>query len=300
MSEISKNGLTLRWSEAVANAAGAGQRVLVEAGPASPANVLRLIYSIGGGPERAARGWLVGTDPETGIQAFAAHLPDIPKGQQMSWRPVLSQGARELDPKRAGTPDSVATNVTHAPPIIAKSDKLTPALAAQNEDTNQPLFAANWEYIFRVFVPFENDIHSLGETPDGVRMRFQIKPGGLVRGPAMNGEILSTGGDWMRIRMDGIGVADVHALIRTDTGGLILTEYTGICDFGSEGYKAICSGHLPETAPVRLAPRYLTSDPAWSWLNRIQGFAVGVAHLNDLLLQYDEYVVRTEPGGADG
>lgn len=299
MSEVSQNGLMLRWSEAVANATGAGQRVLVEAGPASPANVLRLIYSIGDGPERAVRGWPVGADPETGLQAFAAHLPDVPKGQQMNWRPVLSQGRHELDPKRAGAPESVVTDVTHAPLNIVKPDKLTPALAAQNEDTSQPLFAVNWEYIFRVFAPFENDIHSLGETPDGVRMRFQLKPGGLVRGPAMNGEILSTGGDWMRIRRDGIGVADVHALIRTDTGGLLLTEYTGICDFGPDGYKSLCAGHLPETAPVRLAPRYLTSDPAWSWLNRIQGFAVGVAHLNDLMLQYDEYVVRTEPGGGD-
>ena len=70
-----------------------------------------------------------------------------------------------------------------------------------------------------------------------------------MEGPALSGEILPLGGDWMRIRPDGVGIAQINALIRPVGGGIILTEYSGVVDFGLDG-----SGASPQAA-VRSARR---------------------------------------------
>ena len=75
MQQIAQNGLTLRWGEPVVDAIRRCQRVVMEAGPASPANVMRVLYSDGSAHERAARAWDIGIDPESGLQQFAADLP---------------------------------------------------------------------------------------------------------------------------------------------------------------------------------------------------------------------------------
>lgn len=295
MAEVSKNGLSMRWTDAVPDPLRQIQRVLVEVGPASPANVVHLIYSVAGGRERITRGWLVGTDPETGLQAFAADLPAQRPGCEIFWRPVLRQGARELDPGRV--PPAQAPKSAKAEQEDKKEDETLQDIV-RRQDTSRPKFDTGFDYLFRVFAPFVHDVHSVGDTPDGVRMYFQLRSGGLVRGPALNGEVLSGGGDWMRIRPDGIGIADVHALIRADDGSMILTEYTGMCDFGHGGIDKLAAGQLPQKVKVRLCPRYLTAAPQWSWLNRIQGFSVGEAHLENLLLEYDEYVAQGDGEAA--
>lgn len=303
MTEFSENGLTMLWADAVPDAARRMQRVLVQAKPASPANVLHLIYSVAGGPERRAQGWPVGTDPETGMQAFAADLPVLRDGVEMVWRPVLQHGFRMLDPKAANLQQTIGkapAPMPEAPAKAALPPGKTVAQLAAAQDTKRPKFPFSPTYLFRVFAPFDHDVQSVGETPDGVRMYFRLRGGGLVRGPAMNGDILSGGGDWMRIREDGIGIADVHALIRVEDGSMLLTEYSGVCDFGAIGIKALAAGHLPSKVEVRLCPRYLTSSPKWAWLNRIQGFSVGQAHLDDLVLEYDEYHVPIAGERSDG
>ncbi len=102
----------------------------------------------------------------------------------------------------------------------------------------------------------------------------------------------------MQVRSDGVGILNARAMIQPDSGGdLIMFEDSGICDFGPEGYAAVARGALPARAPVRLSQRYLTSNPAYLWMNRLQGFAIGEAHLSDITLRFD---VFTAKGHAHG
>lgn len=275
MREFSDGGVTLRWSEAAFQAATGVQRVLVEAGPAiSPHDTLRLFYREGGGPERAVRGWPLGQDPQTGLQQFAAALPVPAVGKQMTWRPVLTSGGRDYDPGNAVAPK--------------------PEDRAPKHETSSPVL----DHIAHFEVPFSGNFNPSGETPDGIWLHFAIKEGGTVTGPNLNGTIEPVGGDWMRVRPDGVGILHAKALINPTTGGApVMFDDTGICDFGTDGYAALAKGKLPPSAPVRLAPRYLTSNPRYMWINRLQGFGIGEASLSDITLRFDVYSAK---GTSDG
>lgn len=270
MREFTDRGVTLRWSEAI-NADGLS-RVLVEAGPAvSSHDTVRLICSENGGPERAIRGWPVLRDPQTGFQQFAAILPSVIQEKSLSWRPVLTSGGREYDPGPEEAPEAAP------PPTPAKPSAQSPVL----------------EHVAKFVVPFTGNFSPSGETPDGIWLHFAIKEGGTVEGPHLKGTIEPIGGDWMRVRSDGVGLLHAKALIKPSMGNApILFEDTGVCDFGPDGYAALAKGNLPASAPVRLAPRYLTSNPHYSWMNRVQGFGIGEASLSDITLRFDVYSAK--------
>ncbi len=270
MREFTDKGITLRWSEAVTQTVSGVQRVLVEAGPAvSSHDTLRLLFSEAGGPERAVRGWPVGCDPKTGMQQFAATLPLALAGKPMSWRPVLTSRGREVDPGYQ--------QVKPAQKPAADAAPVSPAL----------------DHIARFVVPFDANFRTTGETPEGLWLHFAIREGGTVCGPKLNGTIEPVGGDWMQVRPDGVGSLNARAMIKPDDGGApIMFEDSGICDFGQTAFAALCKGQLPATAPVHIASRYLTSNPNYKWLNRVQGIGIGQASLSDVTLRFDVYSAK--------
>nr|WP_253762888.1 DUF3237 domain-containing protein [Ruegeria sp. HKCCD4884] len=197
------------------------------------------------------------------------------QGKSLNWRPVLTSGGREYDPGPDTAPSA-------APAQQPKPAQQSPVL----------------EHIAKFTVPFTGDFHISGETPDGIWLHFAIKEGGTVEGPHLKGVIEPVGGDWMRVRPDGVGLLHARALIKPTEGGApILFEDTGVCEFGPDGYAAVLKSNLPATAPVRLAPRYLTSNPNYSWMNRVQGFGIGEASLSDITLRFDVYSAK---GTSDG
>ncbi len=295
MQEFTANGLTMRWAEPAAAALSGLRRVHVHAAPASPANVVRVIHSLGDGPERAARCWPVGSDPDTDAQIFAADLPVPRGGETLHWRPVLSNGAREADPGRAAAiaPASPVPSspIAGAPPP-ADAREEPPAVTGRPER-----FPYALDFMARVSVPLQNPPYAVGDTPDGLRVVYPVAPGGTIRGPRINGIFEPTGGDWMRIREDGIGIAGVSALVKTDDGALLLTEYSGVVDFGPDGQRRILEGNPPAQAEANLCPRFVASDPAWAWINRLQMIAFGRVTFATLLVEYDIYAMRSEAVG---
>ncbi len=183
-------------------------------------------------------------------------------------------------------------------PSPAPAARIEAVAAGRVAPSHPARFAFELEFLFRVTAPFEPDKYPVGETPDGIRLNYRLLDGGYVRGPALTGEILHRGGDWMRVRPDGVGIAHIHALIKPDQGGIVLTEYTGICDFGPDGYRQLAAGNAPKRAPLRFAPRYLTAEPHLSWLNRLQCFSVGEVNLERHLVEYDLYAMRSKPAGG--
>ncbi|MGA8755646.1 MAG: DUF3237 domain-containing protein [Stellaceae bacterium] len=301
MAEYTANGLTLRWDapELIAAAQRLAREVVVGVQPAHPSNVVKAIYTVNGGAVRIARGYRLRAAARSGEEElFAVDLPPQMDGDALAFLPILSCSGREADPRRGGLPLSPLPfsplMQTPAPDTTtgegSPGGRLVPAQTAR--------FAFEPEFLFRVTAPIEPDANPVGETPEGLRMMFAIGRGGKVDGPALTGEILHRGGDWMRIRPDGVGIAAIDALITPVDGGVVLTEYSGIIDFGPDGYRMLAAGGGPKRAPIRLAPRYLTAEPRLRWLNRLQCFAVGEVNLERYLVEYDLYAMRSRPSDA--
>lgn len=270
-----------RLIEGVSARPARGQGAEVHVLPAHPANAVKAVYSLAGGPEKEARGALTGLDPATGAQIFALDLPKPPEGLPLAWRPVLMRAGQVLDPARAGVkPDVLAPPAAPAP---------APTQAPAAFQTHAARFPFLPQFLFRVTVPFLADDSPVGETPDGLRFFFALGEGGTVKGPALNGTILHKGGDWMRVRRDGVGIASIDSVIHPDSGGLVLGEYGGVADFGPGAYAMLLAGQMPKRGAIRFVPRYLTSVPALQWMNRLQGMAIGEANLETRLVEYDLY-----------
>ena len=102
----------------------------------------------------------------------------------------------------------------------------------------------------------------IGATHEGNRSIFYAT-GGTVDGPKVKGTVLPGGGDWFRMRSDGVGELDVRATFKTDDGALIYTHYRGVMVPG-QGY-------------FRTTPRFETSAEKYQWLTKIVAVGVGTA-----------------------
>lgn len=285
MAEYAEKGLSLRWDtqDLAANA----RYILVAARPVHPANVVNVVYMVNGGAPRIARGYRTQLAARSdGEEQFAVDLPPQPDDALVSFVPVLSCSGREADPRRGGV---ALTQLRQLGAPAATATERFATEASRIVPSHPARFPFAPKFLFRVTAPIERDEYPVGETPDGLRLTFMLRGGGFVHGPGVSGEILHRGGDWMRIRPDGVGIAEIHALIKPVDGGIILTEYSGVVDFGRDGYRMLAAGSGPKRAPLRFAPRYLTSEPRYCWLNRLQCFSVGEVNLERYLVEYDLY-----------
>jgi hypothetical protein len=298
MAEYSEKGLTLRWDapDLVSSEwQPPGTLVVVAARPAHPSNVVTALYTLDGGAARIARGRRLRAAPRCdGEELFAFDLPPQADGARVAFVPILSCSGRQADPRRGGfVPTPLAQPLLQQATLgvsgdgVSRDGRMAPSHPAR--------FAFEPEFLFRVTAPVACDTDPVGETPDGLRMKFLLRSGGYVHGPAITGDVVPVGGDWMRIRPDGVGITEISALIKPVGGGIILTEYSGIVDFGPDGYRLLAAGGGPNRAPLRLAPRYLTADPSLSWMNRLQCFGVGEVNLERYLVEYDLYTFRSKP-----
>lgn len=278
MAEFSHQGLNLFWADPLDQL---GRRVEVLAGPASPANMLRLVCRVGDGPEQAVQAWPVGVDPESGMQVFAADLPESTLGQAVNWRPVLQNGIKRADPG------------VHALPVAA-------AVPAPPKGPEKAPFAVDATFVARVTVPLAKPPITVGDTPDGLRIIYPLGPGGTVKGPHIDGTVEHLGGDWMRVRDDGVGIVGVRALVTTSDGAKLIAEYSGVADFGPDGHSALIVGKPPDQVPIQLTPRFLTSDAKWSWVNRLQCIGIGHVTMSSLLVEYDLYALGLKAPGKTG
>ena len=131
----------------------------------------------------------------------------------------------------------------------------------------------------------------IGESPEGLRVNF-YSTGGEITGPRLRGVVRAVGGDWMTVRRDGVACLNVRTTFETHDQAVILVTYEGVIDLGEHGYQAFLNGELPELARLRIAPRFVTSHPEYSWLNRLFCFAAGEYRASTNVATYDVYAVR--------
>ena len=125
----------------------------------------------------------------------------------------------------------------------------------------------------------------LGATPQGRRLLFAFK-GGRFEGPALAGEVLTTGGDWLIDRADGAMVLDVRRTLRTDDGHLIYAAYRGLLVAAPSVRQKMERGEpvAADEMYFRTTPVFETGSDKYCWLNRIIAVGIGEATATGVLL----------------
>jgi hypothetical protein len=117
----------------------------------------------------------------------------------------------------------------------------------------------------------------LGTMPSGRRRIIPIT-GGTIRGPRMQGRVLSAGADFQLILGGGTHAhLDARYAIEMDDGALIWVHNTALRVASAEDSERIANGLPvdPERVYFRCQPRMETAAPAWSWLNDCQFIGAG-------------------------
>ena len=61
---------------------------------------------------------------------------------------------------------------------------------------------------------------------------------------------------------------------------------------GEDAYERFLRGEGGGIVPLRVVPRFLTADPDYQWLNRLQCMGIGEVNLESLEVGYDVYALR--------
>ena len=116
----------------------------------------------------------------------------------------------------------------------------------------------------------------IGGGPHGTRVTFPIT-GGSFEGDRLRGNVLPGGDDWTLKRPDGVIELDLRITLETDDGALIYMTFEGLRDDGAPG------------APYfRTLPRFETSEPKYSFLNRMLAVGTGEIHANGPVHRIEE------------
>lgn len=132
----------------------------------------------------------------------------------------------------------------------------------------------------------------VGPTPDGLRQIIMVE-GGTASGPKINGTWLPGGGDWLRVRSDGVFVLDVRGTLQLDDESLAFVHYPGYAVTSPEVFNRITSGEEVDGSEYyfRVTPRFETASEQYGWLN--SAIFVGIGRIGPFLasVHYDVYQV---------
>jgi Protein of unknown function (DUF3237) len=112
---------------------------------------------------------------------------------------------------------------------------------------------------------------------------------------------LPGGGDFMRIRQDGIGIVNVVTeFLQTLTGARLYCSYGGMFDLGPDGYARAMRNDFDAFPPFVTSPTYTTADKKLAWLNRAQCLGLGRVDTKAMRIEADVYVVSVGGGKHAG
>ena len=116
----------------------------------------------------------------------------------------------------------------------------------------------------------------LGAVPHGTRVIAPITSG-TFEGPRLRGRVLPGGSDWTLLRPDGVLELDLRITLETDDGALIYMSSFGLRYGPPEVLAALANGESvdPSKYYFRTTPRFETSAPQYSFLNRLIAISSG-------------------------
>jgi len=145
------------------------------------------------------------------------------------------------------------------------------------------------EYLMTLYAPL-----GAGQEIDSSMEVNEVRPGGWVKGPRINGRLLAPAGDWSRALPSGVSRLDVRATIKTDDGALIYISYNGIFKDSEETEARAIKGEVLTSKDLYfvIAPTMQTAAKKYDWLNAVQCVGKMVSYKNDSYVKYDIFVVR--------
>ncbi|MDX2465052.1 MAG: DUF3237 domain-containing protein [Porticoccus sp.] len=162
----------------------------------------------------------------------------------------------------------------------------------ENSDPPLPSTQVTTEYVMTYVAPLDPPI----AIDDGM-MIVNVRPGGWVKGPDINGKFISPGADWLRIMPSGVFRLDVRGLIETDDGAHIYISYNGIIKNSEESAERLNNGELLTDKDIPYfiaAPTFQTSSEKYAWLNEVQTInkMVEIQFGEKGYVKYDLFVIR--------
>lgn len=296
---LSCDGLTLWYgtndAPAPSGIISSRQNISIRIGvhPLHPNNKVVIRYRIAQeGLVQSLAGVLTQSDYATSTQYFAAEFPILPMGQTIEYLVQLFCSGRQVPNVLMAQqfPSSFVVDPSLSLPSQLKKD-INPSVA-DNPDRKVKLHCSSiaLNYLGTVNLHLIQSPELIGETPEGLKVNWSLK-GGTVVGPKLNAVIRPSGGDWMTIRPDGIGLVDARATLETNEGNLIQTTYSGVFDLGDAGYRDFLQRKWPHAPPLKVTPRFLCKHSRYQWLNRLQCIGIGEVQMADLLVIYDLYAL---------
>ncbi len=145
------------------------------------------------------------------------------------------------------------------------------------------------EYLMTLYAPLD-----AAQEIDSSLYVYNVRPGGWVKGPRINGTLLAPSGDWSRVLPSGASRLDVRATIKTDDGALIYISYNGIFKDSEETEARANKGEVLTSKDVYfvIAPTMQTSAKQYDWLNGVQCIGKIASYKSDSYVKYDIFVVR--------
>jgi hypothetical protein len=148
------------------------------------------------------------------------------------------------------------------------------------------------EYVMTYLAPLDMPI-----AVDESLQIFNVKPGGWVKGPRINGTFVAPGGDWLRTMPSGVFRLDVRGSIRTDDGADIYCSYNGVIQQSEKSAERLMNGEMLTDKDIPYfvtAPTFQTSSPKYAWLNGVQTVSkmVELKFGESGYVKYEVFIVR--------
>jgi hypothetical protein len=145
------------------------------------------------------------------------------------------------------------------------------------------------EYLMTLYAPFD----AIQEIDSSLEIN-NVRPGGWVKGPRINGTLLAPMGDWSRANPSGVFRLDVRGTIKTDDGALIYISYNGIYQASEEAEARASKGEVLTSKDMYfvIAPTLQTSARKYDWLNAVQCVGKMASYKEGSYVKYDIYIVR--------
>ena len=136
---------------------------------------------------------------------------------------------------------------------------------------------------------FVVDPKKIGAVPHGIRVTAPIASGHF-EGPRLRGKVLPGGGDWTLLRGDGVLELDLRVTLETDDGALIHMASFGLRHGPPEVIAKLARGESvdPSTYYFRTTPRFETSHPNYTFLNRLVAVSSGDRRATGPIYTIDE------------
>ena len=147
------------------------------------------------------------------------------------------------------------------------------------------------EYVMTLHAPLDP-----GQAIDASLIIYNVREGGWVKGPRIEGKLKAPAADWLRILPDGTMRLDVRGTIETADGALIYINYGGVIRHTEVSQAKEQSGEIIAVDEMYfvISVNMRTSDERYLWGNQAQyvGKMSSVKEGEGSFVEYDIFAVH--------